>query len=649
MAAEPGGGGGPGPVPAMAAAASLPAPSAAASSRLPVREARGKRAAAGPQPEAPEQKRPRPGPRAPRAPSGRVPLRPLSVPAAPGPGPPRKAMTVAAAPRAGKKALEAAPVPAAPPPVPGVRRRAAWDLKGQVGDLRAALAGLREKAQGLDGENRQLREQLRDLRDELRDRRAREEELAGEVGSLGTELERCREESGRWRREAEAEAGERRRQAAELEQRHRELRELREAARHRDERLAATQAELEAAAGSLARREAEAAELRALAAAREERLRAQEERLHALEMERRRLHNLLQELKGNIRVFCRVRPLLAAEQEAQKGLEHLRFPPDDNKALVLCRTEGSHTGRERRGDVRYDFSFDRVFPPDASQEDVFEEIALLVQSALDGYPVCIFAYGQTGSGKTYTMEGPGGADPTTRGVIPRAVRHLFGGARELAHKGWQYRFSASFLEIYNEALRDLLGGERGGGELEIRRVSSASDELHVPNLRCVPVASEEEVLGLLQTAAANRSVARTALNDRSSRSHCVFQLRIEGSNASRDLRCASVLSLVDLAGSERLDKSLASGKRLRETQAINASLSALGLVIMAISNKEPHVPYRNSKLTYLLQNSLGGSAKMLMFVNISPLEENFAESLNSLRFASKVNECMVGTAHANRK
>ncbi|NXK54849.1 KIFC1 protein, partial [Chauna torquata] len=112
--------------------------------------------------------------------------------------------------------------------------------------------------------------------------------------------------------------------------------------------------------------------LRARAAAQALRLQEQEERLHGLEMERRRLHNLVQELKGNIRVFCRVRPLLAAEKETQKGLEHLHFPPQDNKAL-------SHIGRERRGDVRYDFSFDRVFPPAASQEEVFEEIALLVQ------------------------------------------------------------------------------------------------------------------------------------------------------------------------------------------------------------------------------------------------------------------------------
>ncbi|XP_071885918.1 carboxy-terminal kinesin 2-like isoform X2 [Anas platyrhynchos] len=513
MAARPGGGGGARPVPATAAAASLPA-----ASRLPVRKAHAKRAAAAPEPEAPEQKRRRSGPRAGWAPSSRAPLRAISVPTAPGPGLLRKAMTVAAAPQAGKKAPGAASGSAAPPPVPGVRRRAAGDPRGQ-------LAELREKIRGLEDDNRQLREQLQHSR-------AREEELEGQVSSLRTELQQSQEERSRWQREAEAQAAERQRLAAELQERHRQLEELREAARDREEQLGAAQAELRALAG------------------------AQEEHLHALEMERRRLHNQLQELKGNIRVFCCVRPLLAAEQEAQKGLEHLHFPPEDNKTLVLCRTEGSHTGR--RGEGRYDFSFDRVFPPGASQEDVFEEIALLVQSALDGYPVCIFAYGQTGSGKTYTMEGPGGADPTSWGVIPRAVRHLFGGARQLEHKGWQFQ-----RQLSGDLQRGAVGPAGGG----------------------------------------------------------------QGGRAGDP---------------PRQDKCQASGQRLRETQAINSSLATLGLLIMAISNKEPHVPYHNSKLTYLLQNSLRGNAKMLMFVNISPLEENLAESLSSLRFASKeLVECCV--------
>ncbi|XP_071885910.1 uncharacterized protein, partial [Anas platyrhynchos] len=321
--------------------------------------------------------------------------------AAPGP---ERAGLPAAAPRcglsasrrhqaqAGKKAPGAASGSAAPPPVPGVRRRAAGDPRGQ-------LAELREKIRGLEDDNRQLREQLQHSR-------AREEELEGQVSSLRTELQQSQEERSRWQREAEAQAAERQRLAAELQERHRQLEELREAARDREEQLGAAQAELREVSGALSRREAEVSELRALAG-------AQEEHLHALEMERRRLHNQLQELKGNIRVFCRVRPLLAAEQEAQKGLEHLHFPPEDNKTLVLCRTEGSHTGR--RGEVRYDFSFDRVFPPGASQEDVFEEIALLVQSALDGYPVCIFADGQR---QNLHHGGAGGRRPHKLGGDP---------------------------------------------------------------------------------------------------------------------------------------------------------------------------------------------------------------------------------------
>ncbi|NXB99807.1 CTK2 protein, partial [Orthonyx spaldingii] len=280
--------------------------------------------------------------------------------------------------------------------------------------------------------------------------------------------------------------------------------------------------------------------LRELEAAQRALLAEHEERIHLLEMERRRLHNDIQELKGNIRVFCRVRPLLPEERERQRGLPHLHFPPQDPRSVVLTRPDDSQVGRERRLELRYDFSFDRVFPPAATQQEIFQEIQLLVQSALDGYPVCIFAYGQTGSGKTFTMEGPeppGGAE--SRGMIPRAVRHVFLGARDLAGKGWQYDFSASFLEIYNEALRDLLlaKGERGS-DLEIRRLGPDSDELHVPNLTWVPVETEEQVLELLERAGSQRSVARTGLNERSSRSHSVFQLRIRGRHTARDLRCA---------------------------------------------------------------------------------------------------------------
>ncbi|XP_054833090.1 kinesin-like protein KIFC1 isoform X3 [Eublepharis macularius] len=493
------------------------------------------------------------------------------------------------------------PAPSGPAAAGGERKRAPWDLKGQVNDLRAKVSVLKEKVQGLDSENRALKQQAEGLEQALQQTTARNGELGTQAGSLALELQVWRDQ-----------AKESLQRLSELLAREQQLEETVESQRQVIGELEGVKKEMEEA--------------------------------------NRGLVAQLDTTEGNIRVFCRVRPLLPCEKQAQKGTGHLRFPPDDNQTLVLCKAEESHVGRERKDDITYEFNFDRVFPPLSSQEDVFEEIALLVQSALDGYHVCIFAYGQTGSGKTYTMEGPEDLAPGTAGMIPRAVQQIFQASRQMEAKGWKYQFTANFLEIYNESLRDLLvlRPERSC-ELEIKRVNPNTEELHVPNLCYIPVASEGEVLKLLQTAKANRSVARTTLNEHSSRSHSLFQLHIEGQNANQDVRTSSVLSLVDLAGSERLDKSLSKGDRLKETQAINSSLSNLGLVIMALSNKETHVPYRNSKLTYLLQNSLGGSSKMLMFVNISPLEENFAESLNSLRFARKVNECVIGTAQTHRK
>ncbi|XP_068034160.1 kinesin-like protein KIFC1 [Anomalospiza imberbis] len=639
----------------QAVPAALPGPRSGPS-RLPVARAQQKRAPSeGPPAGPPQQKRSRTGlgpagaKAAPKAPA-RAPLRALGPAAAAGKNDgPRKA-AVPAAPRTGSATSTAG--------AKGTSKRPPWDLRGQVGDLREALEQARGRLQGLDTEkrelessNRELREHLQQLQRELGERESRESSLCTRVGSLELEVTQFREQLEQSRGRVKALEAEEQRLQAEEERRRQERDEARGRAQALSEQLENTEARLQQAQQQLQEQLEQVLALRELEASQRALLAEHEERIHLLEMERRRLHNDIQELRGNIRVFCRVRPLLPEERERQRGLPHLHFPPQDARSLVLTRPDDSQLGRERRPELRYDFSFDRVFPPAASQQEIFQEIQLLVQSALDGYPVCIFAYGQTGSGKTFTMEGPAppGA-PEARGMIPRAVRHLFLGARDLAGKGWQYGFSASFLEIYNEGLRDLLlaKGQRGS-ELEIRRLAPDSDELHVPNLTWVPVESEEQVQELLLRAASQRSVARTGLNERSSRSHSVFQLRIQGLHAARDLRCASSLTLVDLAGSERLEKSGSAGSRLRETQSINSSLSALGLVISALCNKEPHIPYRNSKLTFLLQNCLGGHAKVLMFVTISPLEENFGESLNSLRFASKVNECMIGTAQANRK
>ncbi|KAM5262677.1 kinesin-like protein KIFC1 [Ctenodactylus gundi] len=566
------------------------------------------------------------------------------------------------------------PVPAVPAQKPGTStvppavvgkkpgRRPAWDIKGQLSDVTAELKRCREKNQTLDQENQQLQHQLREAQQQA-------EALGIERSTLEGELAQVQAQAEQGQRELRSLSA----RVLELEERlgtqeglvqvlQKEQLELQEERRGLTARLEEQERRLQVSEAALSSSQAEVTSLRQETEAQAALLAERGDRLHGLEVERRRLHNQLQELKGNIRVFCRVRPVLAGEPTPSPG--YLVFPPgpagpsDPPTHLTLSRSDdrrGTLTGAPAPP-TRHDFCFDRVFPPGSRQEEVFEEIAMLVQSALDGYPVCIFAYGQTGSGKTFTMEGGPDGDPQLEGLIPRAVQYLFSVAQEMSSQGWTYSFVASYVEIYNETVRDLLatGTRKGpGGECEIRRAGPGSEELTVTNARYVPVSCEEEVKALLRLAHQNRSVARTAQNERSSRSHSVFQLQISGEHASRGLHCGAPLNLVDLAGSERLDPGLVLGPgerdRLRETQAINSSLSTLGLVIMALSNKESHVPYRNSKLTYLLQNSLGGSAKMLMFVNISPLEENASESLNSLRFASKVNQCVIGTAQANKK
>ena len=281
----------------------------------------------------------------------------------------------------------------------------------------------------------------------------------------------------------------------------------------------------------------------------------------------------------------------------------------------------------------------------ASQEDVFTEISQLVQSALDGYKVCIFAYGQTGSGKTHTMMGnPEFNDQ--KGLIPRSLEQIFQTSQCLMSQGWKYKMQASMLEIYNETIRDLLATSRtsiqDGAASKYNIKHDANGNTQVSDLTIVDVRSINEVSSLLKRAAQSRSVGKTQMNEESSRSHCVFTLRIFGVNEGTDQQVQGVLNLIDLAGSERLNKSGATGDRLKETQAINKSLSCLSDVIFSIAKKEEHIPFRNSKLTYLLQPCLGGDSKTLMFVNLSPEVSSTSESICSLRFAARVNSCEIG-------
>ncbi|CAN6452089.1 unnamed protein product [Victoria cruziana] len=363
------------------------------------------------------------------------------------------------------------------------------------------------------------------------------------------------------------------------------------------------------------------------------------------ELVRKKLHNTILELKGNIRVFCRVRPVLPDDECVGVETAVISYPSSAEllgRGIELVQNPGQ----------KHSFSFDKVFNHGASQEDVFTEISQLVQSALDGYKVCIFAYGQTGSGKTYTMMG-GTEAPEQKGLIPRSLEQIFQSSQSLSSQGWTFKMEASMLEIYNEKIRDLLSPARPTS-YEISRPENpcvgkqhtikhdANGNTTVSDLTIVEVCSLKEVSSLFHRAAQNRSVSRTQMNEQSSRSHCVFTLRIVGFNASTEQQINGVLNLIDLAGSERLSKSGSTGERLKETQAINKSLSCLGDVILAISNRDAHVPFRNSTLTYLLQPCLGGDSKTLMFVNISPVPSSMNESLCSLRFAAKVNACEIG-------
>jgi len=362
---------------------------------------------------------------------------------------------------------------------------------------------------------------------------------------------------------------------------------------------------------------------------------------------RRKMHNEILELKGNIRVFCRVRPVLTTESNGKPIkdiISDIQYP-DDERKIVL--TQQSTTALGNTVPKLYHFSFDKVFQDNVGQGEIFEDISQLVQSALDGYNVCIFAYGQTGSGKTYTMEGIPD-DPEKIGMIPRAVEQIFIAAKELKEKGWKYEMEGQYLEIYNETIRDLLGDGDLSKKHEIKH-NLHTGKTTVTDTTVIKVHTPKQVHHLLKKAQQNRSVGATLCNERSSRSHSVFIFKLSGVNSITEDTCEGTLNLIDLAGSERLSQSGSTGDRLKETQAINKSLSCLSDVIAALANKDQHIPYRNSKLTYLLQNSLGGNSKTLMFVNISPLANNFQETICSLRFATKVNKCQIGTAKRSFK
>ncbi|XP_078383782.1 uncharacterized protein LOC144666254 isoform X2 [Oculina patagonica] len=237
------------------------------------------------------------------------------------------------------------------------------------------------------------------------------------------------------------------------------------------------------------------------------------------------------------------------------------------------------------------------------------------------------------------MEG----NSTDHGIIPRAIEQVFRTIQHLKEKGWQYVVTANFMELYKNNIKDLLGSGDANTKHEIKLVNPKSTgkacEVTVTNLKTVKVTTYNQVYRLWKKATRNRAVAATKCNEQSSRSHCIFILKLVGEKT--DEKFQGTLNLIDLAGFERLTQSFSTGERLDEVKKLNPSLSALGDVVMALAKKERYVPYRNSKLTFLLQNALGGNSKSLMVVNVSPDQTSLLQTLQTLKFATMVNNCQI--------
>lgn len=336
---------------------------------------------------------------------------------------------------------------------------------------------------------------------------------------------------------------------------------------------------------------------------------------YMVERERRRqVHNRLQEVKGNIQVFVRVRPLLVNES---------------GTCIVTRPRRGEIEIFDEKSNSNTKFQFNEVFDSSSSNAKLFGGgIGALVTSMLDGYNVCIFAYGQTNSGKTFSM---GGADGNA-GIYSRTFDALFEGVAEM--HGVSVDFVVSVFEIYNQDIRDLLltNNDTAKVKLQVKEKADGTGH-HVPGLVQQRVKNKQEVEELLRMGQINRTTKATNSNATSSRSHLVVQ--INGTMKAKDGESTtSCITMVDLAGSERPETSGAVGDRLTEARAINVSLHWLGVCIGQIVSQNNHVHFRNSVLTSLLQDSLKGDSKVLLLLQISPWKETFEESVCSLNFGN---------------
>ncbi|CAL7948925.1 unnamed protein product [Xylocopa violacea] len=334
----------------------------------------------------------------------------------------------------------------------------------------------------------------------------------------------------------------------------------------------------------------------------------------------------------HVKVFVRVRPINDTEIR------------NKSKNIIEINNSKEVTVRERSNEKFFKkFKFDNVFGPSSRQVDIYNiVVGSLMEQILSGYNCTVLAYGQTGTGKTFTMEGINTdsylhwESDSSAGIIPRSLSHLFDKLQLL--EAQEYTVRVSFLELYNEELFDLLSPNDDGLKLKLYEDTSRKGAIIIHGLEEVTIHNISEVYKVLQKGSQRRQIATTLINARSSRSHTVFSITVhmkETTTDGDDVLKTGKLNLVDLAGSENVGRSGAVDKRVREAGSINQSLLTLSRVITALVEKAPHIPYRESKLTRLLQESLGGRAKMSIIATISPASINIEETLSTLDYAHR--------------
>jgi hypothetical protein len=329
-----------------------------------------------------------------------------------------------------------------------------------------------------------------------------------------------------------------------------------------------------------------------------------------------------------IQVVVRCRPLNKKEID------------ENRKSIIVIDVEArqvSIKNPENLSEPPKYFTYDAAYD-DKTQQKVFydESCFSVIEGTLEGFNSTIFAYGQTGCGKSFTMQGPSTTVEELKGVIPNSFSHIFQFVK--ASKDMEVMIRCSYLELYNEEIKDLLCNPKQKGE-KCELKEDPQKGVYVKGLTSVIAQTADDLYAMLDRGLIARTTASTNMNAESSRSHSIFTIVVEmntkDATTGKDMVRVGKLNLVDLAGSERQKKTGATDATLKEGIKINLSLSALGNVISALSEGSKHVPYRDSKLTRLLQDSLGGNTKTMMIAAISPADYNYEETMSTLRYANR--------------